>query len=117
MGKPKILEMATYSTEEVKTGEYWIDGKPIYRKVITITPTTTDQIVVNHNIANVDKIWLSNKSFLDIDGVGLPVNYYRNADTFIWAHVSIDNCQCKVSAPGWLNKTMYFVVEYTKTTD
>ena len=32
MSKPNNLKI--YSTEEVKTGEYWIDGKPVYRKII-----------------------------------------------------------------------------------
>lgn len=31
----KITNLTTYSTEEVKTGETWIDGKPIYRKSFT----------------------------------------------------------------------------------
>ena len=31
----KITNINTYSTEEVNTGKKWIDGKDIYRKVIT----------------------------------------------------------------------------------
>lgn len=29
------VKVGVYSTTETKTGEYWIDGKPIYRKVFT----------------------------------------------------------------------------------
>lgn len=32
----KVDKNFTYSTEEVDTGEKWIDGKPIYRKVLNI---------------------------------------------------------------------------------
>ena len=115
MSKPNNLKI--YSTEEVKTGEYWIDGKPIYRKVITTTPTNTETNIVEHNISNVDKIWISDKSFLDISGTSLPVNYYRDTNTFIWAHINRSSYQYKISAHGWLNNTMYLIVEYTKTTD
>jgi len=31
----------SYTTEEVPTGGTWVDGKPIYRKVITTAPTLT----------------------------------------------------------------------------
>ena len=39
-----------YSTEEVKTGGKWIDGKPIYRKVVTGLGNTYD----NWNIILLD---------------------------------------------------------------
>lgn len=112
-----IETLGTYSTNEINTGKKWIDGKPIYRKVFTTTPTNTEANVVEHNILNVDKIWISDKSFLDVGGTSLPVNYYRDANTFIWAHINGGSYKYKISAPGWLNHTMYLVVEYTKTTD
>ena len=38
----EIKNLTTYSTtEEIKTGETWIDGKPIYRKSFNITLPTT----------------------------------------------------------------------------
>ena len=42
----KIINLTTYSTEEVKTGETWIDGKPLYRKTIVLpngTGTTSEK--------------------------------------------------------------------------
>ena len=37
--------LQTYSTDEVLTGGVWIDGKPIYRKVLTkVVNTQTDSI-------------------------------------------------------------------------
>lgn len=49
----KIINTNTYSTEEINTGKKWIDGKDIYRKVITqnnsnaidLTDLTIDTIV------------------------------------------------------------------------
>lgn len=36
-----LTNLGNYSTEEVDTGEKWIDGKPIYRKVLVFTTTST----------------------------------------------------------------------------
>ena len=112
----KIKNLTTYSTEERNTGETWIDGKTIYRKTFTYTPTTTDQTGFSHNIANVDKIWITEDSFLDVNGIFLPVNYHRGID-YIYTHVSKTEILMKVSPNGWINFPMYITVKYTKTTD
>src|SRR5574344_2080756 len=43
----------SYSTQEIKTGGTWIDGKPIYRKVISNVITTNIQDI-SHGIENID---------------------------------------------------------------
>lgn len=47
----------TYSTEEQWTGDYWIDGKKIYSKVVSIPRSafTSQQFTYNHGIINLDK--------------------------------------------------------------
>ena len=35
------VQVGVYSTEETKTGEIWIDGKPIYRKVYNVPNTSS----------------------------------------------------------------------------
>ena len=52
----KITNLTTYSTEEVKTGETWIDGKPIYKKTIQFTTSDTGKHSIEHNISNLDTI-------------------------------------------------------------
>lgn len=113
----KITNLSTYSTEEVKTGETWIDGKPIYKKVMQVKSTDTDSHVTAHNIANVDKIWVSGDSFVWIDNAAIPLNYWRNSDTYSWGFADRTNVQYKVSALGWTNNPMYIALKYTKTTD
>ncbi len=45
--------LCSYSTEEINTGETWIDGKPIFRKVIAYDSTKTGTNVgFPHNISN-----------------------------------------------------------------
>lgn len=52
----KITNLITYSTEEVKTGGTWIDGKPIYKKTIQFTTSATGKHSIKHNISNLDTI-------------------------------------------------------------
>ena len=40
-----------YSTDEVRTGETWIDGKPIYRKCVEITSNFTDSLIISSNLS------------------------------------------------------------------
>ena len=50
-------EVADYSTNEVNTGKTWIDGKPIYRRVVDAgTSSGSGYTNVNHNIANIDTL-------------------------------------------------------------
>lgn len=113
----KITNLSTYSTEEVKTGETWIDGKPIYRKVFELT-SDTEQQIIPHNIANVEHLWVSGDSFLDIGGsASIPANYYRDSGIYTYAHANLNNIIIKASPSGWKGKKFYIVLEYTKTTD
>jgi hypothetical protein len=48
-----LNEQRSYSTEEVNTGKKWIDGKPIYRKVLTATLQTNEEVLnltVSHQL-------------------------------------------------------------------
>ena len=46
-----------YSTTETKTNKVWIDGKPIYRKVVyDTTPRSGGNYNIEHGIQNYDEI-------------------------------------------------------------
>ena len=96
----KITNTNTYSTEEVNTGKKWIDGKDIYRKVITqnnsnaidLTDLTIDTMVKMDGTSNVTNpewntcpvnfAWIStsnsgstdNQMFLQYSGKTLSIN-------------------------------------------
>lgn len=113
----EIDNLKNYSTEEVKTGEYWIDGKPIYRKVFNLTVSDTNEKLIPHNIENVSNIWLGNKSYI-LSGINyIPVNHYRDSGIFVWTLVNDTNIRIKIGATAWINKPTYITLEYTKTTD
>lgn len=114
-----------YSLSEVKTNKVWIDGKPIYRKVVAVNfPSTSSASVnTNHNISNIDKIthyWLTwydtadNKWFnyyKDTSG-----SYYIQIDGVTSNHVTV---KANNTGVPWDGRTTnkYAVIEYTKTTD
>lgn len=110
-----IKSANTYSTEEVKTGDTWIDGKPIYRKVYTQSASANNDfnISIDNNI-NIVKL----EGFLKTSNMIMPMQYYNQnaqgaANNFMYVLLSSSILTGYVS---W-NGTLYITLEYTKTTD
>lgn len=122
-------EIEDYSTSEVKTGENWIDGKPIYRKVIYISslPNNTGT-QYSHGISNVDKIWVNqSKSFIYWSSLGnsspFPYISMGDASTPVGYNAMIElrsigktTFEIK-TAYDRSSLSAYVTLEYTKTTD
>ena len=109
-----------YSTSEVRTGSYWIDGKPIYRKVIQASDLIAgigNQIPTG--IENLDIV-------VDINGTVNNSEYFQGTSK---AHLKsfdfqIGTCYNKsincVEIDVGANLSGYsanIILEYTKTTD
>ena len=107
----------SYSTNEVKTGGKWIDGKPIYRKTIDCGALPNASYKnVNHNITNLDiiidcygearggtaRIVLPNASAIPANAIEV----YLDGE-----YVVIQTGNDRSGYNG------YVTVEYTKTTD
>lgn len=111
----------SYSTNEVKTGGKWIDGKPIYRKVVNFgaLPNATIKGVTFDNI-NAD-------TFMKIEGIAMSAN--STAITIPFTDVSSTTQSISIFAnstsvsinAGSVNRSdynkCYIILEYTKTTD
>lgn len=119
--KNYINSANSYSTDEVKTGGKWIDGKPIYRKVVDFgaLPNATIKVVSFDNI-NAD-------TFVKIEGVAMNSN--SNAITIPFTDttlatqsisVFVNSTSISIEA-GSVNRSdynkCYITLEYTKTTD
>lgn len=110
----KIDNSNTYSSTEIVIGQ-WVDGKPIYRKVIKSDGIVGSGVNVAHGISDlkrVIKIEVSASS-----EIGVTYFPYNNAfdikilqvnETYINANISTG------FTSGW---PLYWIVEYTKTTD
>lgn len=104
----------SYSTNEVKTGGKWIDGKPIYRKTLVFTnitlistPTqigTTDIPITN--ITKTEELVLKND--LALTGSSHKAVYIESNGK-IFASQNLSSI-----TTGW---NIYYTIEYTKTTD
>ena len=65
-----------YVTSEIDTGETWVNGKTIYRKVINVGAISSAKITKAHGISGATAIWIDfSHSFLTATVNGV-VNYY-----------------------------------------
>ena len=113
----------SYSTEEIKTGGTWIDGKPIYRKVITATLQTNEQ-VLNLTVPPQIKSLVSIKGILSKGNVDfvIPYCFIDGSSTFqIYTYCQGQNLYIiPRSSDGTYftaGCTVRVIVEYTKSTD
>ena len=118
-----------YSSTEKVIGK-WIDGKTLYQKTISYTPSediNTDNTHITHNIAhgieNVDFIFLD-KAFRiqNVSSHTLPLPIIFNTtygDAFLDVYeVSPTNISLFLqNVVFWHNTTLVCVLNYTKTTD
>ena len=107
----------SYSTNEVKTGGKWIDGKPIYRKTIDCgaLPNTSYKNV-NHNITNLDLV-------THCYGEARGGNYRiilpnAGANTANSVEIYVDETYIVIQTGNDRSGyNGYITIEYTKTTD
>lgn len=118
----------TYSATETRIGT-WIDGKPLYRKVLTfenktITSNNNSSECV-HNVSNLD-FGIVREAYYDFNGE----NVWCTASNVITTGTTSYNVGYKVgsssiylkSIPGLSfdasnTRKWLFIIEYTKTTD
>ena len=107
---------SVYSTDEMIIGR-WIDGKPLYRKVIQGNITSKNQIlfVVNENVKTMVSIY----GYDSPDGIYyFPFNYTQSGSTqkAIFYKKDTDTIEFRSDSynPG---EVFVVILEYTKTTD
>lgn len=111
--------MNNYSTEETVIGT-WIDGKPLYRKVIFIeTLGKGVDLLKSHNIENSDAIWINESaSFLSNVNEALGVNWFFSTSDWVRTWINKDNGSIRMKSPSNLSTlSAYITLEYTKKTD
>ena len=113
----RVCEDNVYSTSEKRIGT-WVDGKPIYRKVVKITnPQTsnTDYVVVSNVIENLIKLYGYMKAS---NGAKFPVPQTDSDSTYSVVFMTTGGgLRGRFSYINAAPAEVYVVVEYTKTTD
>jgi len=110
-----------YSVNEVKTNKIWLDGKPIYRKVLTLS-SAVDNITqstlknINSNLVETTSDILA----LNIDDVTTMMKLGNNTIGYSFLLNSSNGAVSVVSNNEYntsLSKGYHILLEYTKTTD
>ncbi len=111
-----------YSNVEQKIG-IWIDGKPIYRKVIYISSLPNNETAITpHGIANIDEIvniygimrTPSNHTTTSFNMAGTSAVY--GSGNVLCIRADRTNVIIGTTA-NWSTNISYITLEYTKTTD
>lgn len=108
----KITNANAYSTKEINTGMKWIDGKVIYRKVITATKVVSTDL----NINVVNNIGTMLVISARLDGPGhyvLP--FYESEQVYCRLELNGNNIKVKSGSSEYAQGTVTLIVEYTKT--
>ena len=107
-----------YSTDEIVVGT-WIDGKPLYRKVVDLgTFPNNAEKTVAHNIANIDVITKIYTFGRLSNGLTISLGYYD-----VTAPANSITIMCNKTNVAITTKndrsayTGYTILEYTKTTN
>lgn len=120
-----VNELNTYSTEEVRIGT-WIDGKPLYRKIVTYTPSAiigeagkVTDIYIQHGISNFKQ--LCGQKCITSDGYILPTLGSKSGTTLDYGTciraVTTETINLRLVNDSFGIRTWYITLEYTKTTD
>lgn len=111
----------TYSKNEQVVGR-WIDGKPIYRRVVEITTgaaARTNNPILDLTGWNIDTVVSMDGSYTSLVGAVCPINYYRDESSNITTYINAKGwlSECHGTLANLKNIPGIIIMEYTKTTD
>lgn len=114
----KLTAKEIYSTEEQVIGT-WIDGKPLYRKVINCgQPNNNSWKQISTNITSCDCITRIDGILIKSDRDAQLKIPYISDTKYLKIDVLMSGTQIRMSTNDiWDNYTAYAILEYTKTTD
>ena len=118
LGKEIIKEFNTYSTTEYFTGEYWIDGKKIYGKVVQEASfTSSSPLVVS--MANLDFLIdiAMKRNYDGSDSMKWTFGSGTNSTNNLFVNQSADSITIAPQSTGQTIKNFSAIIKYTKTTD
>ena len=104
-----------YSTNEIVIGK-WINNKPVYRKVVTGTTTSSGNDTNVTTISNMD-IMLNIYGAIIANNYINPIGIYTNTTNYISGYSYQNGSVSLRHTDNYQNKDYYCIIEYTKTTD
>lgn len=116
-----IKDAEVYSTSEVKTNKVWIDGKPIYKKVLVGGSVSGGSgIIISTNTNNIDTMLTTTGFGLNSGGSWWPLNRSHettfNYQSGFYYNKTYNRFEVNSGTNAGYTK-VYIIMEYTKTTD
>ena len=116
----KITNLQKYSTNETNTGQIWINGKPIYRKVVDLGSLGSQtQISYGNQIDTITSF--SGYIYQDNGGNMSLIEYtsslWRAITYTITSRHTMNVLINRSNTSAWSDWKLKIVIEYTKTTD
>ena len=112
---------SSYSTTETKTGETWIDGKPIYRKVVSGTiPSAIDATGWTHVaivIPSLNKVISLKFAGCEYESINGMAEYVSDNGGQFKSFLYHGDIIVKTNINSALDSSFNLITEYTKTTD
>ena len=110
-----LSKTCNYSLEEQVVGT-WIDGKPLYQKTINLG---TNYAIRSNTSINVD---ISNENIANIISSSIIISSSNSFDSGVcnvdaWLNSTGFTFYCKVDWNAHSYRTVYFTIQYTKTTN
>lgn len=113
-----------YFTEETRIGT-WIDGKPLYRKVIQeISPNAINKPMTVWSGSEMDSIVRMSGFIVDTDSYMAPINYINSIGNSSFSNYNVitildpsKNIIMIVNNSIYVSRPVTIIIEYTKTTD
>lgn len=109
-----------YSTNEQVAGK-WIDGKPLYRKVLTGVTNSSGIAEINVLSLNIDTLVSANGFILSQYEQKWPIPNNFKPSEKNWTAVYITDPPGKLiieaGTPNYASKPFHIIIEYTKSTD
>ena len=107
--------LPSYFTTETDTGMKWIDGKTIYRKVVTDTTNSTaneKNVTIASGVAECIKF----DGLIEFTtAIKFCLNYYINSSSYAITYNDINNGNLRMRTTTTnLSKPITYIVEYTK---
>lgn len=109
-------EMPSYSATETLTEKRWIDGKPIYRKVLTYTPAVVSTSYTIDTVLTSSNSQLVNSNIIVNDEEG-QYDKTSSGNAYAYCGVGSVGVYFGTTSSGGVGKVHYIVLEYTKSTD
>lgn len=104
----------TFSSEEQFTGQYWVNGKPIYRRMLQVA-VTANSTATSSSISGLDDVISITGSLICANHTTRPLNWWHSTNLFVEAYRYGGTDYIAVFSKGDTG-TAYINVLYTKNT-